>query len=63
MANWIDSALNWIIPPAVVIFILWILYKAFKPMTEGLGGFFSGTWSKIKGEDTQNHSVKTLEYE
>lgn len=60
----LDSILNFVIPPMIFVFVAWILYKAFKPMLEGLGGLFKKIFDKIKGESDDALSVEGyIEYE
>ena len=36
MTTWIDSLLNFIIPPAIIVFLAWILYLPFKKPLDAL---------------------------
>ena len=60
----LDTALNWIIPPIVIICIVYWMYKLFLPMFKGLGGAVGGLWGKVKGEDNEtNQRIKNITYE
>lgn len=67
MANF-DSILNAVIPWAVAIIGIYILYRPLKeplsPLFIGIGNFFRGLKRKITGEDELiTEEILTLEYE
>ena len=59
----IDTILNYTLPPAIIIVLLWWLYKIFKPMFQGLGKAFGGVVDKVKGESQETQQVKNIVYE
>lgn len=63
--GWIDSILNFIMPPIIIIALIYILYKPFKPMLKGLGAAFKGLWDKIRGNEPeqQQYRIKNIVYE
>ena len=63
MAGTLDSILNFIIPIAVFILIGWILYKAFAPITQGLGSKVGEWWGNMTNREPEVHYVKSIEYE
>jgi len=62
-ASWIDSLLNFIIPPAIVIFLGYILYKPFKEPIDSLISKIKG-WRENRGESEIELNVnKYINYE
>jgi len=61
--GWIDTILNYTIPPIIFIVLGYWLYKMFKPMFEGLGGAIGGLWGKVKGEEQESQKIKNITYE
>lgn len=61
--SWIDSLLNFIIPPAIFIFLAWILYYPFR---EPLGRLWATiqNWRENRyDQEVELNMVKTINYE
>ena len=61
--GWIDTTLNYTIPPIIFIVFGYWFYKMFNPMFEGLGGAFGGLWGKVKGEEQESQKITNITYE
>jgi hypothetical protein len=62
--NFIDTLLNFIIPPAIFLFIFWILYKI-PIVNEGIASLIDWNRRRVEGkvEREETSTLKSITYE
>jgi len=61
--SWIDSLLNFIIPPAIVIFLGYILYKPFKEPIDAIFRKVKNWRENREESETELNIYKSINYE
>jgi len=54
MSTTLDSILNWIIPPGIIIFFLAFMYKQLKEPLDGFFGWVKGLFVRGNGGEGMN---------